>query len=202
MTEDRPASSAGPHFEIEGDRLRTERLVLRPWGRDDAEAALEIYGTDEVTRWLSPAMGRVDEVDAMADILAEWATPLEFPQRRWALELASDGTLVGGAGLIPLPPDGVDLEVSWQLAPAWWGQGLAGEAGHGIAHYAFDSGVDEMFAVVRPHNTRGAATARSIGMEWVGETEKYYQLSLQVYRLRPGDLDVPQTPEGLSKRPV
>jgi hypothetical protein len=26
-------------------------------------------------------------------------------------------------------------------------------------------------------------------MEWVGETEKYYGLRLQVFRLRPADLD-------------
>lgn len=203
MTDHRPTQRPDPHTVVEGDQIRTSRLLLRPWRRDDAAAALAIYGTDEVTRWLSPTMGRVDDEDAMAEILQTWATAdLEPPQRRWALELLEDGSLVGGAGLLPLPPDGVDLEVSWQLAPARWGQGLASEAGHGVAHYAFESGADELFAVVRPRNQRGAATARSIGMEWVGETEKYYQLRLQVYRLRAGDLDVPQTVEGLSKRPT
>jgi hypothetical protein len=28
-------------------------------------------------------------------------------------------------------------------------------------------------------------------MEWVGTTEKYYNLPLEVYRFRRGDLDVP-----------
>jgi hypothetical protein len=28
-------------------------------------------------------------------------------------------------------------------------------------------------------------------MEWVGETTKYYDLTLQVFRLRKGDLDAP-----------
>ncbi|MFD0508065.1 GNAT family N-acetyltransferase [Streptomyces chiangmaiensis] len=88
-------------------------------------------------------------------------------------------------------PDGIDLEIGWQLARPFWGRGLATEAGHGAAHYAFTAGVDEVFAVVRPHNTRGIATARRVGMEWVGETDKYYELTLQVYRLREGDLDVP-----------
>jgi hypothetical protein len=27
-----------------------------------------------------------------------------------------------------------------------------------------------------------------MGMEWVGETEKYHQLRLQEFRLRPADL--------------
>jgi len=58
----------------------------------------------------------------------------------------------------------------------------------------FESGVEELFAVVRPRNERGAKTAASIGMEWVGETDKYYDLRLQVYRLRKGELDVPRLP--------
>jgi RimJ/RimL family protein N-acetyltransferase len=86
----------------------------------------------------------------------------------------------------------VDLEIGWQLAPDSWGQGYATEAGHALAHWALETpGVDEVFAVVRTANTRGAATAGRIGMEWVGETEKYYDLRLQVYRLRAADLDRP-----------
>src|SRR5690606_4365273 len=85
---------------------------------------------------------------------------------------------------------GEDLEIGWQLAPEAWGRGLAAEAGHALAHFAFSRGEDEVFAVVRPRNTRSLATARRVGMEWVGETEKYYDLRLQVFRLRKGDLDV------------
>ena len=48
---------------------------------------------------------------------------------------------------------------------------------------------DEVVAVARVTNARAAATARRIGMQWVGETEKYYGLRLQVFRLRPTDLD-------------
>ena len=66
-----------------------------------------------------------------------------------------------------------------------------------MAHFAFESGVEELFAVVRPRNERGAGTARSIGMEWVGESEKYFDLRLQVYRLRKGELDVPRLPRSL-----
>jgi hypothetical protein len=29
-------------------------------------------------------------------------------------------------------------------------------------------------------------------MDWVGETEKYYGLNLQVYRLERADLDLPE----------
>jgi hypothetical protein len=49
-----------------------------------------------------------------------------------------------------------------------------------------------MFAVVRLGNARGVATARRVGMKWVGETDKYYDLALQIYRLTAADLDYPE----------
>ena len=96
--------------------------------------------------------------------------------------------MVGGAILLPLPPRGEDLEVGWQLLPAAWGHGYATEAGRAMAAWAFSLGIDELLAVVRPANRRAEAAVQRLGMEWVGETEKYYDLRLQVYRLRPADL--------------
>ncbi|WP_330177442.1 GNAT family N-acetyltransferase [Streptomyces sp. NBC_01498] len=179
---------------IEGSRISTPRLTLRPWRRDDAVAALPVYGVHEVSRWLAPALEPVSGLPAMERVVERWVSEsetLEPPQGRWAVLLRESGRLVGGVALLPLPPLGSDLEIGWQLAPDMWGQGLAAEAGHAVAHRAFesDAGVEELFAVVRPRNSRGAATARRVGMEWVGETEKYYDLLLQVYRLRKGDLD-------------
>ncbi|BCB90573.1 hypothetical protein Psuf_078860 [Phytohabitans suffuscus] len=69
------------------------------------------------------------------------------------------------------------------------GKGYAAEAGRRLALWAFEEGSDEVFAVTRPANERAGATARRIGMQWVGETEKYYDLRLQVFRIRPGDID-------------
>jgi RimJ/RimL family protein N-acetyltransferase len=194
--EDGVASQDEHRVEIEGSTIRSPRLRLRAWSTADAPAALEIYGSEQVTRWLAPAMSRVEDAAAMEEVIAGWLSEtLPPPAGRWALELVEGGQLVGSVVLLPLPPGKQDLQVGWQLAPRFWGQGLAAEAGHAVAHFAFESGLDELFAVVRPRNERGAGTARSIGMEWVGESEKYFGLRLQVYRLRTGELDVPKLPE-------
>jgi RimJ/RimL family protein N-acetyltransferase len=174
------------------EQLTTERLVLRPWRADDAESALGIYGAAAVGRWLSPAMDRVRDVSAMRLLLQQWDAEdsrLIPPAGRWAIELRKDERLVGGAIVLPLPPRGDDLEMGWQLLPAAWGQGYATEAGRALAAWAFSLGIDELLAVVRPANRRAEATVRRLGMEWVGETDKYYDLRLQVYRLRPADLE-------------
>lgn len=103
------------------------------------------------------------------------------------------GELIGGVALLPLPPGCTELEIGWQVAPKLWGHGYGAEAGHAVAHQAFTNiGVNEVFAVVRPGNHRGVATARRVGMDWVGETDKYYNLTLEVYRLSKADLDLPE----------
>ena len=172
------------------EQVTTERLVLRPWRPDDAEVALGVYGAAEVSRWLSPTVGSVPDADAMRQVLERWAVEddgLLPPAGHWAIEVRGENRVVGGATLLPLPPARVDLEIGWELHPDAWGNGYATEAGRALARWAFAEGWDELMAVARPANTRAIATARRIGMEWVGETDKYYDLRLQVFRLRAGD---------------
>ena len=170
--------------------LITERLTLRPWTLDDATAALGAYGDAEVARWLAPAMDRVPDEAAMRLVLQQWVAEdarMITPAGRWAVERREDGRLIGGATLLPLAPDD-EYEIGWQFHPDAWGHGYASETGRALARWAFDQGIEQVIAVVRPSNTRAEAVVRRIGMEWVGETEKYHRLRLQQYRLRPADL--------------
>lgn len=174
------------------ETVTTERLTLRPWQVDDAPAALEVYGHAEVTRWLSPDMDHVPDLAAMRLLLQQWiaeSARLPAPAGRWAIQRTSDGQLIGGAVLLPLPPGNEDLEIGWQLRPDVWGNGYASETTHALAAWAFSHDVDEVFAVVRPGNVRASNTVLKNGMHWVGETTKYFGIELQVFRLRAADLD-------------
>ena len=171
-------------------RLTTERLNLRPWAVDDAVAALAVYGDAEVARWLAPAMDRVRDESAMRVVLQQWVAEdarMTTPAGRWAIQLSDDESVIGGATLLPLPPDD-GYEVGWQLRPAFWGHGYATEVGRALARWAFDQGIEEVIAGVRPANSRAMGAIRRLGMQWVGETDKYHGLHLHVYRLRPDDL--------------
>ncbi|MGZ0150216.1 GNAT family N-acetyltransferase [Kribbella sp. WER1] len=178
-------------------KLETDRLVIRDWeaGSDqkdgDADAALEIYGSADVAPWLSPAIDKVPDVTTMRLILQSWieAQPnFVVPAGRWAVARKDDGEVVGALLIRLLPPYEEDLEIGWQLRPSAWGHGYATEASRGLMRWAFAGGeVDELFAVARPNNKRAIATAKRLGMEWVGETDKYYDLNLQVYRIRASE---------------
>jgi RimJ/RimL family protein N-acetyltransferase len=176
--------------EVMAYRLVTERLVLRGWESDDALAALGTYGDTEVARWLTPAIEKVRDLAGMRLLLQQWSADdarMITPAGRWAVELRRDQQVIGGTTLLPLPPDD-EFEIGWQLHPRAWGHGYATEAGLALARWAFEQGIEQVIALVRPANTRAMATVRRIGMQWVGETEKYHRLRLQEFRLRPADL--------------
>ena len=100
-------------------RLSTKRLALRPWEIGDAEAALSTFGDADVARWLTPAMDQVPDLAAMRLVLQQWVAEdsrMTTPAGRWAIEDPQDGRLIGGATLLPLPPDD-EFEIGWQLRP-------------------------------------------------------------------------------------
>ncbi|MDQ4033042.1 MAG: GNAT family N-acetyltransferase [Actinomycetota bacterium] len=170
--------------------LRTDRLAVRDWSVADAEPALKIYGHDDVSRWLYE-LERIPDTATMRVVLQGWTaeqSTMAPGTGRWALVLLDGGALVGGVTLLPMPVPEADVEIGYQLAPEYWGRGYITEVVRVLARWAFAHSLVELFALMTPDNTRAAATARRIGMEWVGESDKYHRRPLQVFRLRPDDL--------------
>jgi ribosomal-protein-alanine N-acetyltransferase len=181
--------------------FETSRLIaLRRYVASDAQEALAIYGDAEVVRHIGNQV--VPDVDAMRariamlhEKYARYGAALvgPFPVRE-----KSSGALVGTALLKYLPAadasgqlhDTPDLEVGWHLARLAWGQGYASELGRellrlGFAHHA----CSVLHAVVEPGNPRSMSVARRIGMRHVGQTARYYGLTLEHFELeRPAQL--------------
>jgi len=173
------------------DLLRTDRLVIRDWREDDAEAALAVYGDPAVARWLTPAIETVTDLGDMQKLLQRWIAESKASEAglgHWAVTLADTGAVIGGVSLHLLREDEQDIEIGWQVAPEHWNKGYGSEAGREVIRRAFTLDIDEVFALARPANERAEAAARRLGMTWVGETDKYYDLRLNVYRIRTADL--------------
>jgi ribosomal-protein-alanine N-acetyltransferase len=174
--------------------VTTPRLDLAPWRVEDAAAGLAIYGDPEVAKWLSPAVDPIGDEEAMRAAVVRWIemdADADPPTGHWAVTRRLDGELIGSVTLRRMPPDEEDLELAWQFAPRFWGHGYATEAAHAVAQWGFERSAHELFAVTRPNNERAIKLAERLGMQWVGETEKYYDMRLQVFRVRPPDLVKP-----------
>ena len=123
--------------------LQTDRLLIRDWEEDDADAALEIYGSADVAPWLSPAIEQVPDATSMRLLLQAWieAQPnFVLPAGRWAVARRDDGEVVGALVIRLLPPYEEDLEIGWQLRPSAWGHGYATEASRELMRWAFKEG--------------------------------------------------------------
>jgi len=128
--------------------VRTERLLLRQWRDSDAEPLSAIYEQPEYLEHMPP----VPDVRAQIERFRRgWA---EDGLSHWVAEDPETGRLIGRLGLFrhhdwPVAPDPV--EVGWILDRAYWGRGLATEAG-------------------RAGNVRSRAVMERLGLTHRGET--------------------------------
>lgn len=145
--------------------LETERLVMRPFTEDDLDDYTALLQTDDVRRsmHLPDDVGRTYAWNQMAAWLGQWALR---GTGQWALEEKATGGFVGRAGLHhPEIHDWPGVEVGWMVHPDKWGRGYATEAGARSIAYGFDElGLQEVFSVILPENTRSQGVARRLGL--------------------------------------
>ena len=175
------------------EHFLTPRLIARDWTDADAESAFAIYGRDEVARWLgAPPRRPAASVEAMrASLAATIARDARQPQYGlWALELSGTGAVIGAVLLRPLPGGNGEVEIGWHLNPDHWGHGYATEAARGALGQAFgECGLTEVLAVVDPDNVRSIAVCSRLGMTHLGQTDRYFGVTLELFRLRAGARD-------------
>lgn len=158
-----------------GTVFETERLLLREWTIDDAEAAFAIYGDPEVTRYL----GSTSEPDPsleyrrerMPAMIARYAGHPGYGI--WAMERKENGDVIGAAGLVPLE-DGPDVEIAYTLRRNAWGKGYATEVAIGTVAYGFTAlGLNRLVGVAFPANVASHKVLLKAGMRHRGQRPAY-----------------------------
>jgi aminoglycoside 6'-N-acetyltransferase len=145
------------------ERLRGERVTLRPLAAADAPRLAEIAAEPEVARWW---LGLNDQ-----DIL-EKAGPDE-DALVFAVEL--DGELIGlvQAGEEP-DPDYRHASVDLFLGTAWHGQGLGADSVRTLARWLFeDRGHHRITIDPAVANTRAISSYERVGFKRVGVMRRY-----------------------------
>lgn len=141
-------------------RLETERLILRRFAVEDAEAMFRNWASDgEVTRFLTwPAHA---DSAVTARLLAEWtARYAESAYYNWAIALRSaPHEPIGNISVVNAIDDRIGLaETGYCLGRAWWRRGIMSEALRTVIDYLFDEvGVNKVQA---RHDTRNPNSGR------------------------------------------
>jgi RimJ/RimL family protein N-acetyltransferase len=164
----------------------TDRLILREWRHDEADALFDIMTRPEVMRWLGdgPTVLLQDVSEAHLRI-DRWAEKSADPPRcYWALVPKSGGPPVGSVMLLTLPnAEAGEVEIGWWLHPDAWGRGYATEAARSVLVRAFDAGLPEVVAVTHPGNEPSAKVARKLGMTYQGLVHKWYDDPVELFRI-------------------
>lgn len=148
-------------IDLPTEVVRTDRLVLRPYRPDDADAVHRACQDPGIQRWITAIASPYTAEDARAWV--EDVAPAERAEGRGmpaAVEV--DGVLVGSAGL-HLRPSRLGPEIGYWIAPWGRGHGYAAEAADALAGWAFGLGAHRVHLYADVGNTASQAVALRAG---------------------------------------
>jgi RimJ/RimL family protein N-acetyltransferase len=148
-----------------GPTLKTPRLILRRWAKDDLAAFAALNADPEV---MAHFPSTIDEAET-AILIARFEVSFEENGfGPWAVEIAWARTLIGFCGLLRpqfeahfMPA----VEIGWRFSRGSWGNGYATEAAEAAMAYGFDeAGLDEIVSFTVPDNDRSRRVMERLGM--------------------------------------
>ena len=146
--------------------LRTDRLMLRPFQPDDAEAIAAYQGRVDVCRYIPYSPRSVADVRQRLDSGA-WRSTIEAEGDAITLgvTLSETGSLIGDVMLRWASSEHATGEIGYVLHPAHTGHGYATEAVRALLPLAFDEqGLHRLFARLDARNSASANVCRRLGM--------------------------------------
>lgn len=141
--------------------LETERLILRPFEMNDAEAMFNGWTNDpEVTKFLK--WNPHENIETTKSLLDMWIKEYEDPKRlNFAIELKSDGTLIGGIDIVGYENN--IPEIGYNLSRKYWNNGYMTEACRRLIDYLFSQGYGEIRIDAAVENTGSNRVIRKCG---------------------------------------
>ena len=144
--------------------LETDRLLLREYVEDDAEAFLKLNTDPEVLRFV-PDKALLN-VEQARQVLIDH--PIADYRKngfgRGACILKKSGEQIGFAGLKYLK-ELDEVDIAYRFMPTYWGQGLATEAARASVRYGFaDLGLKRIIGLVMPENTASVGVLEKAGL--------------------------------------
>ena len=140
--------------------LRTERLLLRPFGPDDVQDRIAYASDPGWGRFLNsvplPDIRHAEEFIAHR-LLASWSTEAFF-----AIEF--DTTVIGGIGLHVRDENEIGT-IDYGITSAHWGKGLVPEAAKAVSDWGFPLyGLAKIYAVADLRNEQSLRGMEKVGM--------------------------------------
>lgn len=150
-------------------QLRTRRLLLRPWSRDDREAFGALASDPRVTQYIGD--GSTWTRERTDDVFERQLRHWDEHGFGWrAAILAETSEWAGFVGPNHVGPEatevtGDEVEIGWWLRPELWGRGLATEGAVALRDEAFATvGLERIIGRHKPDNVASGCIMEKLGM--------------------------------------
>ena len=150
-------------------KIETQRLVLRQFTPEDAEAMFRNWASDpEVTKYLTwPAHA---DPGVSRWVTEGWVSHYKEENfYQWAIVPKELGEPVGSISAVKVDEDAQWVEIGYCIGKAWWRQGFVSEALNAVMDFFFEQvGVLRIQARHDPRNPNSGAVMRKCGMKYEG----------------------------------
>lgn len=150
--------------------LETQRLVLRRFTLEDAEAMFQNWASDtDVTKYLTWPAHKDAGISRM--VLNEWVNAyLKADKYQWAIALKeSPAEPIGSISVVYLDDSVASAQIGYCIGRRWWHKGITSEALKRVMDYLFDEvGMNRIEAIHDPLNANSGAVMAKCGMRYEG----------------------------------
>ena len=151
-------------------RLETERLVLRRFSMDDAEAMYRNWASDPaVTEFLTWPAHTSPEVSK--EVLKDWVSSYSQENYyQWAIVLKDRGNdPIGSIGAVGQNDAISMVHIGYCLGKTWWHQGIMSEALKAVMDFFFEQvGANRIESRHDPRNPHSGMVMKKCGMRYEG----------------------------------
>lgn len=145
----------------------TERLVLRRFRQEDAQAMFENWASDdEVTKYMTwPAH---TDIGTSEWVVNDWVSSYKKEDfYQWAIEF--EGQPIGSISVVNHRDDVAKAHIGYCIGSNWWRRGIMTEALKAVMNFLFDEiGFNRIEACHDPNNPNSGKVMVKCGMRYEG----------------------------------
>lgn len=149
--------------------LETERLLLRRFTQEDAEAIYHNWASDsEVTKYLTWRPHA--DLEVTRGFLAEWQAAYERPDYYlWAIVPREVGEPIGSISVVRQDDDLRMVHIGYCIGTKWWHRGYMSQALGALIRYFFEEvGINRVESRHSVLNPNSGAVMQTCGLRYEG----------------------------------
>ncbi|MBQ5544146.1 MAG: GNAT family N-acetyltransferase [Clostridia bacterium] len=149
--------------------IETERLMLRRFRAEDAQAMFDNWASDDdVTKFMTwRTYRRVEDVSAYIDYVNN--NYLNNHYYDWIIELKAIGQPIGSISAVNMDERIGWVEIGYCIGKRWWHQGIMTEALSAVIAFLFDEvGMNRVEARHDVRNPHSGDVMRKCGLQYEG----------------------------------